>query len=107
MEYIGVKTNEETYGVCGLSKNVFESIANHSLDDYKKAKVLSNPTGSNKVGCKLGKEGITINLDVRIKMGYNVTQVCHEIQNTVSKNIKNMTGIQNVAVNIDIKGFYI
>ena len=46
-------------------------------------------------------------MNVKVKTGNNVNEICRKVQNHIINCIYNMTDFNDVIINIDVKGFYI
>lgn len=54
------------------------------------------------VNVEVGQKEAKINLDVIIEYGKNARQIFNDIQRSVSQNVKEMTGLDVVTVNVDV-----
>lgn len=62
----------------------------------------SNDRKTAGVNVEVGEKEAKINLDVIIEYGKNARQIFNDIQRIVSQNIKEMTGLDVVTVNVDV-----
>ncbi|WP_308652957.1 Asp23/Gls24 family envelope stress response protein [uncultured Anaerococcus sp.] len=62
----------------------------------------SNDRSTAGVNVEVGEKEAKINLDVIIEYGKNARQIFNDIQRTVSANVKEMTGLDVVTVNVDV-----
>lgn len=62
----------------------------------------SNDRSTAGVNVEVGEKEAKINLDVIIEYGKNARQIFNDIQRTVSTNVKEMTGLDVVTVNVDV-----
>ena len=62
----------------------------------------SNDRSTAGVNVEVGEKEAKINLDVIIEYGKNARQIFNDIQRTVSQNVKEMTGLDVVTVNVDV-----
>ncbi|MGI6608178.1 MAG: Asp23/Gls24 family envelope stress response protein [Erysipelotrichaceae bacterium] len=106
-DYIVAKNRDQHIGIIGLSTAVFESIAAFSFDDIEGIKVVPDSRFKKNVVCKVEDGKININLNVTVKTGNNVNEICRKAQNHIVKCIDNMTDFNDIIVNLDVKGFYI
>ncbi len=106
-DYIVAKNREQQIGIIGLSIAVFESIAAFSLEDVKGIKLVPATRFRKNVTCKVEDGKINIDLNINVKTGNNVNEICRKVQNHIIKGIYNMTDFDDIIVNIDVKGFYI
>ncbi len=62
--------------------------------------------GRNKSGkgikVEMGEEELTYEIPIKISYGYNILDVCSEIQEKVKTTVENMTGIKVADVNVNI-----
>ncbi|HPX46146.1 MAG TPA: Asp23/Gls24 family envelope stress response protein [Bacteroidales bacterium] len=106
-DYIVAKNREHNIGIIGLSTAVFESIAAFSLEDISGIKVVPSTRFKKNVTCKVEEGKININLNVTVKTGNNINEICRKVQNHIVNVIDNMTDFNDVVVNLDVRGFYI
>lgn len=106
-DYIVAKNREQNIGIIGLSTTVFEAIAEFSLEDIKGVKVIPATRFKRNVACKVEDGKININLNINVKTGNNVNEICRKVQKHIVNCIYNMTDFDDVIVNVDVKGFYI
>ncbi|MBE6019539.1 MAG: Asp23/Gls24 family envelope stress response protein [Clostridiales bacterium] len=50
------------------------------------------------------EEGMTINCEIIVYFGYNIPQLCYDIQSKVKKDVEEKTGQPVKAVNIRVEG---
>lgn len=62
----------------------------------------SNDRSTAGVNVEVGEKEAKINLDVIIEYGKNARQIFNDIQRTVGQNVKEMTGLDVVTVNVDV-----
>lgn len=62
----------------------------------------SNDSKNAGVNVEVGEREAKINLDVIIEYGKNARQIFNDIQRTVGSNVKEMTGLDVVTVNVDV-----
>ena len=104
-DYVYIE-NYSKYGVMGISRRVFETIAETATGRVKGASVSSNKhrlfTLHRPIRAILRSNGLVdIRIDVAIKGGANVDDVCLKIQEEVANALMAMT--EMVPFNINIK----
>ena len=62
----------------------------------------SNDSKNAGVNVEVGEREAKVNLDVIIEYGKNARQIFNDIQRTVGQNVKEMTGLDVVTVNVDV-----
>lgn len=62
----------------------------------------SNDRSTAGVNVEVGEREAKINLDVIIEYGKNARQIFNDIQRAVGQNVKEMTGLDVVTVNVDV-----
>ena len=62
----------------------------------------SNDSKNAGVNVEVGEREAKVNLDVIIEYGKNARQIFNDIQRVVSTNVKEMTGLDVVTVNVDV-----
>lgn len=62
----------------------------------------SNDSKNAGVNVEVGEREAKINLDVIIEYGKNARQIFNDIQRAVGSNVKEMTGLDVVTVNVDV-----
>lgn len=90
-------------GVIALNKTVFETIAYISLDEFDC--VNKDPKVKKCVSTSVKENKLCISMDVKLKMGSNVTQVSHQIQEKVFQNVFEMTGFKCETIDVVVKSF--
>lgn len=103
-EYICINNNNEN-GIVALNSNVFETIASISCEDIKGITLAEDKRFSKAVSCKVVSNKLTINMNVLMRQGSNLTKQCEALQLTVKKNIETMTGLTSCVVNVEVIGY--
>lgn len=80
-------------GILEMKGNIADSIGSF---------FSSNEQSTAGVDVEVGEREAKINLDVIIEYGKNARQIFNDIQKAVSTNIKEMTGLEVVTVNVDV-----
>ncbi|MFA5480970.1 MAG: Asp23/Gls24 family envelope stress response protein [Bacilli bacterium] len=104
-DYVFIE-NYSKYGVMGISRRVFETIAQTAANRVKGAAVSANKarlfTLHRPIQAILRNNGqVDIKIDVAIKAGANVSEVCLKIQEEVANSLMAMT--EMIPFNINIK----
>lgn len=103
-EYIDLKNENIDRGKIALHKVVLESIVNMTLKDENT--VLAEDTTFNKaVTCKIINNELNISVDIRVKKGVHINEVCESLQERIFKNIYQMTDIKCYAIDVRVIGF--
>ena len=104
-EYYAINKSSEA-GVFGLTKGVFETIAEIAISESNDAKPAES---SNKfkrpVSCKLTKDKMLITAEVKVKYGANVNDVCLDLQKRIYQAVYNMAEIKVDFIDIKVVGF--
>lgn len=99
--------SEDVIGIiAGLAASEVEGIAGMTLGFVDG---INQILGSNKKyskGVKIELEGrkVTIDLHVNVKYGVRIPDIAWAAQNAVKTSVENMTGLDVVAVNINVQG---
>ncbi len=107
VEYILANKQDRNTGVIGLSIAVFEAIAKYSIEDMSDVTLALNTSFRKSISCKVVDNRLVLTMNILVKTGRNVNDICNDIQQHIQSMIKDMTNINNVKVNIIIRGFYI
>lgn len=62
----------------------------------------SNDRSTSGVNVEVGEREAKVSMDVIIEYGKNARQIFNDIQRSVSQNVKEMTGLDVVTVNVDV-----
>lgn len=104
-EYIQIQNKEEGNGLIALSKGVFETIAQISIDDVEQA-VAIEPTALKKpIQCKIANNRLNVVAEIKVKYGANVNEVCESLQTRIFQNILQMTSLKCNLVDVRVNGF--
>ncbi len=63
----------------------------------------SRVSSCNKVQVEMKDEGATIRMEITVQYGCNLPEVAQSVQNSVSRNLENLTGLINYGVHVIIK----
>ncbi len=107
VEYIVANKKDKSIGVIGLSVAVFEAIAKYSIEDMDDVMVTLSTKFRKNISCKVEKNHLVLNMNILVRIGRNVNEISQEVQQHVLNEIKQMTNIKEIVVNINIRGFYI
>lgn len=100
-EYINLNETNEN-GILALNSSVFDEIAEISIK--RVANCFPNKEGRS-VTVKINKDKLILNVDVRLKHGVNVQNVCEQLQNKIYINIYHTTEVKPEEININVTGF--
>lgn len=84
----------ETNGVAAMSGGISEGLA----------KRLSGKNAQRGVTVEVGQVETAIHLRVILQYGFQIQEVCHELQLNVKESVENMTGLTVVEVNVKVEG---
>lgn len=101
-EYV-LSNKQSDLGMIALNKTVFETIAYISLDEFSCVSKDLKVTRCVKSSVKDNQ--LCISMDIKLKMGTNVNQISHDIQEKVYQNIFDMTGFQCECIDVSVKAF--
>lgn len=103
-EYIQIKEQEDS-GLIALSKGVFETIAQISIEDVQQA-IAIEPTALKKpIQCKITNNRLNVLAEIKVTYGSNVNEVCETLQNRIFQNILQMTSLKCNLVDVKVVGF--
>lgn len=108
-EYYSLE-KKSNIGNLSIGLHVFESIASGIIENIDGVK-LNNAGGISISGSKNCVEGmvnknnqVTINIEILIDYGVNVSEIITLIQTNISTALFEMIGIKGVMINVDVKG---
>lgn len=93
-------------GTLGMSYKVFEEITRTAMTEVPGA--TTDDGGflfgvSNPVTCHILKNGdLVIRINMRVKYGFNISEVCDQVQTKVEEAIYNMTEIHPAKIDIHV-----
>jgi len=102
MEYINID-NKENRGDVALSTQVLKDIAAIALARCEDAYPAKKESDS--IVCKYVKDELSLALNLKLKYGCAVTDVCSKLQEKIHDDILQMTGIDDYKITLDIVGF--
>ncbi len=103
-EYILIKEKEET-GMIALERGVFETISQISVDEEEAVTFLENTVLKKNIQCKIVENRLNVAVEVKVKYGANVNQVCEQLQERIASNIYQMTNLKCNVIDIKVNGF--
>ena len=68
------------------------------------SELLNKKTSSKGVKVSFADEAMTIDVVIMVKYGSSVVNVATDVQDTVMNHVQDMTGIDNVTVNVHVSG---
>ena len=104
-EYIQIKDEQEGTGLIALSKGVFETIAQISVDDVDQAFAIEPTTLKKPIQCKIANNRLNVIAEIKVKYGANVNEVCELLQERIYSNILQMTSLKCNLVDVKVVGF--
>ena len=99
--------SEDVIGIiAGLAASEVEGIAGMTLGFVDGINQILGGNKKYSKGVKIELEGkkVTIDLDVNVKYGVRIPDIAWAAQNAVKSAVENMTGLDVVAVNINVQG---
>ncbi len=104
-EYIQIKEKEEETGLIALSKGVFETISQISIDEEENVCLVDNTALKKAVQCKIANNKLNVSVEVKVKYGANVNETCERLQERIASNISQMTNLKCNLVDVKVVGF--
>ena len=84
----------EIDGVAGMSGGLVDGIT----------ELLGKKNFSKGIKVEVGKEEVAVDINIVVKYGVSIPEVCQNIQQSIIKAVETMTGLKVVEVNIQIAG---
>ena len=84
----------EIDGVAGMSGGLVDGIT----------ELLGKKNFSKGIKVDVGKEEVAVDINIVVKYGVSIPEVCQNIQQSIIKAVETMTGLKVVEVNIQIAG---
>ncbi|HKM23801.1 MAG TPA: Asp23/Gls24 family envelope stress response protein [Erysipelothrix sp.] len=101
-EYVLIQAQGDGYGQIAVSNNVINHIVEITMDEnefiYFDESVKKSLNVTN-------KEGLFIDLKVRIQYGQNVDKICKKLQEDLQRSIELMVEYKNSVINLNVVGF--
>lgn len=104
-EYILIKEKEAETGLIALSKGVFETISQISIDEEENISLVDNMSLKKGIQCKISNNRLNVAVEVKVKYGVNVNQSCEKLQERIATNIQQMTNLKCNLVDVKVVGF--
>lgn len=104
--YIVANAKDTKQGIIGLSTAVFESIAHYSVLEITNARPVNNTTFKKGIVCKASREYISLDVNIVIKYGENVSQISEAVQKHIYDTVLSMTMVAIDNITINVVGFY-
>ncbi len=104
-EYILIKEKNEEVGLIALQKAVFETISQISVDEDDSVVLLDSSVLKKSIQCKIVENHLNVSVDVKVKYGANVNQVCELLQERIATNIYQMTNLKCNLIDVKVAGF--
>ena len=104
-EYIVINSQKQSEGLIALSKHVIESIVKHSIEEEHDCFISEESPFRSSVNCKIVKNRLAISVDIKLKYGINVNEVCESIQDKIKSVIYLMTEIDCENIKMNVVGF--
>lgn len=108
VEYYKIE-KENNYGDLNISRNVFESIVTKSVKEIEGVHLsgagsIRVPGVAGPLEIKVNKHNqVNIKVEVCVNYGLKVSNVISELQTKIHNTAYEMTGINNLLVDIDVK----
>ena len=103
-EYICIKKTND-YGQIAINKKVFESIARIEIGEEETQLQPDSARFKNAVNCRISKDALVLNVDIKVNYQLNVNEICSRLQNKIYHSILHMTGVQMDLIDIKVTGF--
>ncbi len=103
-EYILINNDKEN-GMITLSKGVFDSIMQISIEDEENAFPAEGSGLRKTSNCKIINNELIVHVDVRLKYGANVNETCESLQQRIDSAIYQMTNLHCGQIDIHVVGF--
>lgn len=103
-EYICLKKTNEI-GSIAINKKVFESIARIEIGEDETQFVPDSSRFKNAVNCKISKDELVLNVDLKVNYQLNVNEICSRLQDKIYHSILHMTGVKMDLIDIKVTGF--
>ena len=87
----------EVAGILGMSGNLFHGVRETFGGDEKITKGIS---------ADVGEKQVAIDIEVFVEYGKNIPSIYKEVKESVSKSIRNMTGLELVEFNMNVDDVY-
>ena len=84
-------------GVAGMSGGLVDGITG----------LLGKKNFAKGIKVEVGKEEVAIDLNIIVKYGMNIPDICQNIQQSITKAIETMTGLRVVELNISVQGLVV
>ena len=101
-EYVLIQAQGDGFGQIAVSNNVINHIVEITMDEnefiYFDESVKKSLNVTN-------KEGLFIDLKVRIQYGQNVDKICKKLQEDLQRSIELMVEYKNSVINLNVVGF--
>jgi len=97
--------NFTSNGDLGISSNVIASITKEAVNEVEGASIANPHTlfGKKAVDVKFNKKGeLFIDCEINVAYGYNVKDICANVQDRIEHNLLYMTEIKTTRVNVNV-----
>ena len=105
-EYVYIKDYSKN-GQLGISKNCFEqivSVVTNKVGGVSTAKPSTPFFFHKPVRCTINENKLTVDIQVIIRQGYNVDQICSSIQSEVAEALTQMMELVPFQIKIKVAG---
>lgn len=93
-------------GQINLKKDVFYAVALLAIQEEKRA-TLDKKNFRYAVDVGIDKNELNLRLDIKVQYGKNVNDVCNSLQEKISTQIEQMTGLVVKKIDVNVIGFTI
>lgn len=104
-EYLMVNTEKNEFGTIGLNKVVFETITAIAVGEDKDVVLPDSTPFYKPINCKVDKNALKINAEIKLCNGRNVNEVTNRVQKKISEAIFEMTALQINNIELKVVGF--
>lgn len=102
-DYVMLKESSRN-GVIAINKNVFQSIAEISLNDVPNV-IPAESYMVKPVSVKIDKNKLEVEANIKVKYGENAAVASSLVQNKIYENILFMTGYKVGSVTVNVQNF--
>ncbi|MGB4984284.1 MAG: Asp23/Gls24 family envelope stress response protein [Erysipelotrichaceae bacterium] len=103
-EYIKLKTGSE-YGQLAINNDVIVSIVKIAIEETKDIELVNYRVVGQNIVSKIIDNKLHLDIAIKVKSTSNVAKTCEELQNNITKVIKQMTNLTCEKINIIVDGF--
>jgi uncharacterized alkaline shock family protein YloU len=99
-------SSSKAFGQINIKKDVFYAVALLAIQEEKRA-TLDKKSFRYAVDVDVVKNELNLKLDVKVQYGKNVNDVCNSLQEKISTQVEQMTGLVVKKIDVNVIGFTI